>query len=1053
MKKVLILAASILILYCGDAIAQNKGTWSVKQTVTGTITDAASGAVIAGANIDVPGIASAITDDNGRYSLSLPEAEMIMTATAEGYAKREVFVRGRSNIDVVLYETAYKGATKIIATPHGDQASSTSVYSWFGVTEDNLASTAVTPDVLLKTQVSGLNVQTRSGTPASGSNFFLRGLNTMNAGAEPLFVVDGMPYENTDYATSLIGNYYANPLASINPKDIESITVLKDGSSLYGSKGANGVILIKTLRSSVLETKINVRVTSGIGFECSELPVLNRSDHKFLLAELYQKAYPTVAPDVLNNTLPFLNQTRPVKQPWGYEGNIDYYRYNQQTNWQETVYSPTWNQDYYLNVAGGDDVATYVLSLGYLKHQGMVENTDLSRFNTRFNSEIKFSNTFRLLSNMSFMYGTKHLPNEGGNVYLNPILAALVKAPFTATNIYNEEGKRSPNLEDADYWNLSNPYVLVNNQSNLVNINYRFFGSFEFLYNITPNLDLAALMGLNFNKEREKAFYPSTGVGFPSTVGSVSIFNQSQHRVDRLFSLYGDVYANYKMALDFRHLLTVRAGFRYQDNAANDNFGESFNSSSDDFKSLQYGTSALRDIDGSINDWLWLSAYANIDYAYKNKYFVNVQSAFDHSSRYGTAVSTFILYPSVGAAWLVSSETFMQSFDQIDLLKIRASYGITGNDDIGNYNGDRYYHPYALVGQYGLVRTSLVNTDLRPEKMARTGAGIDLSVLKERLNISLDLYSNTVSDMVLSVKPASISGSQYNVLMNTGRMRNLGLDLNLNTRLINTKDWKWDVGLMVSSYKNEVLDLGGDTYYNQMWGATVETKVGQPLGVFYGYKTEGVYATTDDANAAGLNIREGLVLIPFTAGDVRFVNQNTDNVIDASDRVAIGDPNPDVFGNINTGLKYKNMTLNAVFSYSLGGDVYNYARSQMESLSTTYNQFRSVLGRWRQEGDVTTMPKASPGDPMGNARFSDRWIEDGSYLRLKNITLSYDLNVNNPVIQSCALYLTGENLLTFTQYKGLDPEFATGVSPLYMGIDPCTVPQPRLVSLGIKVGL
>lgn len=1053
MKKVLILAASLLILVCGDAVAQQKGTGSARHTVVGTVTDAATGAVIAGASIDVPGIASAITDDDGHYSLSLPETEMILTATAEGYARREVFVRGRSTIDIALYETSYKGATSTVTTPYGDRSSNLSVYAWQGVSENNLASTAATPDVLLKTQVSGLNVLTRSGMPANGSNFYLHGLNTMNAGAQPLFVVDGMPYENTYYATSLIGNYYANPLASINPKDIESITILKDGTSLYGTKGANGVILIKTLKSNTLETRIDARVTSGIGFERSGLPVLNSMEHKNLLTELYQKANPTMAPDALIASLPFLNQQKPVKQPWGYEGNIDYYRYNQLTDWQQLVYAPTWNQDYYLNVAGGDEVATYVLSLGYLNHQGMVENTDFSRFNTRFNSEIKFSNTFKVMSNMSFMYGTKHLPNEGGNVYLNPILAALVKAPFTAPNIYNEAGKRSPNLEDADYWNLSNPYVLVNNRRNLVNINYRFFGSFEFIYNVTPHVDLAALIGLNFNKEREKTFYPSTGVGFPSSVGSVSIFNQSQHRVDRLFSLYGDVYAQYKKVFDIHHALNVRAGYRYQNNQANDNFGEAFNSSSDEFRSLQYGTLALRNVDGGINDWLWMSAYASVDYAFKNKYFINLNSAFDHSSRYGTDVSTFIPYPSVGAAWLVSGEEFMGGNDRIDLLKIRASYGLSGNDDIGNYNGDRYYHPYALVGQYGLVRTSLVNKDLRPEQMARLGAGVDVSVFKERLNISLDVYSNTVSDMVMRVKPASISGSQVDVLLNAGSMRNQGVDLNLNARLINTDDWKWNLGLMVSTYKNEVLDLSGNTYYNQLWGATVETKVGQPLGVFYGHKTDGVFATADEAAATGLSIREGLVLVPFTAGDVRFVDQNNDNVIDDADRIVIGDPNPDVFGNIRSGLTFRNLALNAVFSYSLGGDVYNYTRSRMESMSGAYNQFRSVLGRWRQEGDVTDMPKATPGDPMGNARFSDRWIEDGSYLRMKSITLSYNLDVHNPIVQHCTFYLTGENLLTFTKYKGLDPEFAAGVSPLYMGIDPCVMPQPRILSLGIKLGL
>lgn len=307
--------------------------------------------------------------------------------------------------------------------------------------------------------------------------------------------------------------------------------------------------------------------------------------------------------------------------------------------------------------------------------------------------------------------------------------------------------------------------------------------------------------------------------------------------------------------------------------------------------------------------------------------------------------------------------------------------------------------------------------------------------------------------MILSVKPASISGSQNDVLLNAGKMRNSGLDLNLNTRLVNTKDWKWDLGLMVSTNKNNVLDLGGKEYYNEVWGATVQTKVGQPLGVFYGYKTNGVYATTDEANAAGLNIREGLLLIPFKAGDMRFVNKNTDNVIDKNDRIKIGDPNPDLFGNISTTLKHDQLAINAIFSYSIGGDVYNYSRKVLESMSTAYNQSRTVLSRWRKEGDVTSVPQSALGDPMGNARFSDRWIEDGSYLRLKNITLSYNLELNIPVIESCQFYLTGENLITLTRYKGLDPEFASGVSPLYLGIDPCTVPQSRIVSLGIKLGL
>ena len=1053
MKKTIFIATCILMLICGNLAAQTNNNGTAKVVITGKIIDAASKKTIPGANIEVAGIASAITDDNGQFSISLPPTDAILSVTAYGYGKREVSVRGRNTINIELYEQDYKGAAQTVFTPNGDKSAIGSVYSWLGINEDNWSSNAPTPDLLLKTRASGLNVLTRSGTPASGSNFYLHGINTMNAGNLPLFVVDGMPYENSYYANSLIGNYYANPLTSIDPKDIESITVLKDGTSLYGSKGANGVILIKTLKSKTLETRINARVSSGIGFERSQLPVLNSAEHKFLLSELYQKAYPTTSASTLNSVLPFLNQNKPVKMPWGYEGNKDYYRYNASTNWQKEVLSPSLNYDVYMNVSGGDEVATYVLSLGYLNQKGMITNTDFSRFNTRFNSEIKFSKKFKVLANMSFMYGTKHLPNEGADIALNPILASLVKAPFTSPYMYNEEGRKSPNLEDADYWGLSNPYVLVNNKNNLVNINYRFFGSFEFQYNINKHWDASAQMGLNFNKEREKAFYPSVGVAFTDDVYDVNVINESQHRVDRLFSLYSDAYINYKNTYANSQAVNFRAGIRYQNNSANNNYGQAYNSSSDEFKSLQYGASSLRTIGGSINDWTWTSLYANLDYSILNKYYLNVHSAFDASSRFGTNVDKFLPFPSIGGAWLISNESFMKEMNAIDLLKLRVNYGISGNDDIGNYNGDRYYYPYALVGQYGLVRTSLVNTELKPEKMQRFTTGIDVSLFKELLNVNLDLYSNTISDMILSMKPASISGSQNNVIINAGKMRNIGFDLNLNTRLINKRDVKWDLGLMVSKYKNKVLDLNGNKFYNEALGATVETKVGQPLGVFYGYKTDGVYSTTAEATSAGLNIRKGLVLVPFSAGDMKFVNQNNDNVIDENDRVMIGDPNPDVYGNINTSIKYKKFELSALFNYSLGGDVYNYSRTQLESMSMPFNQLRTVLNRWRMEGDVTNVPQATPGDPMGNARFSDRWIEDGSYLRLKNVTLSYDLNLKGHVIQSCTLYLTGDNLLTLTGYKGLDPEFASGVSSLYMGIDPCIAPQSRTLTVGVKLGL
>jgi TonB-linked SusC/RagA family outer membrane protein len=1019
---------------------------NAQNTVTGTIRDAVTGKPLAGVHVDVPDISSAITEDDGSYSIKTPSTNVILKINGFGYAQREISVRGRDQIDLDLYEQTYKGAQKNVYTPAGDVSSTQIANAWSVVAEDNQLSTAVTIDGLMQGYISGVNTVYRSGMPGNGANMYLHGFNTLNAGNMPLFIVDGLPYENTAYASSLIGNYQANPLASIDIKDIESITVMKDGTSLYGVKGANGVVLIKTLKVKELETKINFHIHTGINFEPDQLPVLNAAEHRNLLSDIWQSA--GASPATIEN-LPYFNSAIPVQQPWGYEGNVDYYRYNHDTNWQNQIYDSKWNQDYYLNVSGGDNIATYMLSLGYLDQAGTLKNTHFQRFNTRFNSEIKLSQNVGFLANMSFVYGNKNLANEGQDSKKNPIFASLLKSPFTTTHIYNEEGKLSPNEEPADIFGNSNPYVLSNNLS-LVNINYRFMGSFELDWKINDKFLISGLLGLNFNKEREKLFYPSVGVAFePMAIAEVT--NEAQHRVDRLFSLYGDVHANYKTRISSDHQFNVQVGSRYQNNQSENDFGKSYNSSSDDFKSIQYGVPLLRQIGGSIGAWNWLSFYGDLDYSLKSKYFFNVSLSSDASSRYGADAPAFFTYPSIACAWLLSGEEFMKDASFLDLLKLRVSYGLSGNDDIGNYNGIQYYKPQNILGAYGLIRGNLVNTHLKPETVERINAGVDVSILNERLNFSVDVYSNAVNDMILLTTPPRISGfTTY--LTNAGSMRNTGVDFNLNTRLVN-RTFKWDLGLTVSKYKNEVLDLSGEEYQTDALGATILTRKGQPIGQFYGYKTAGVYATQAEAVADGLHVMQGLVPMAFSAGDVRFVNQNTDNVIDENDKVVIGDPNPDLFGSISNTFKYKQWSLNTLMIYSLGNDVYNYTRSQMENLSTFNNQSKATLNRWRYEGDVSDFPKAVYNDPMDNARFSDRWIEDGSYIRLKSVVLSYDLNLKWKLIQNCIVFASGENLLTLTKYKGLDPEFSLGQNPLYYGIDACVVPQPRTLSIGIKLAL
>jgi TonB-dependent SusC/RagA subfamily outer membrane receptor len=344
----------------GLNVSVNAQNEDLSYTVTGVVKDASTGKPLPGINISVEGFSSAITEDNGSYSIKVPgkagfwgirrSKGVILEISGFGRAKREIPVRGRDKINVVLYENTYKGAAKNVYTPLGETSSTIVSYSWTSISEDNNLSVAVTPDVLLQGYATGINVISRSGMPGNGSNMYLHGFNTMNAGTMPLFIVDGVPYENSAYASSLVGNYYANPLASIDPKDIESITLLKDGVSLYGVKGANGVVLINTLKAKGLETTINAHAHFGLNFEPIQLPVLNALEHKNLLSDLYPQAYPGVNPALINQ-LPFFDNTIPVRQPWGYEGNADYYRYNHNTNWQNEIYNSSYNSDYYLNVS------------------------------------------------------------------------------------------------------------------------------------------------------------------------------------------------------------------------------------------------------------------------------------------------------------------------------------------------------------------------------------------------------------------------------------------------------------------------------------------------------------------------------------------------------------------------------------------------------------------------------------------------------------------------------------------------------------------------------
>ena len=1018
--------------------------------ISGKVLDAITAKPLPGISISLSGISAAMTKDDGSFTIKVPSFDVDLLVSGPMYVQKRVATRNQHHIVVRLNDDSFKGSVyKEVLTPLGDVNQSQSTHAISFLNQDNALSTAIEAGELLQGNVAGLNTLLRSGMDGAGTNMFLRGFNSIYSNAQPLLVVDGMVVENKSTGMSLIDGFISTPLGLIDVKEIERISVLKDGASLYGVKGANGVIMIETLRSKDVATKIAVQAVTGMNMTPVQLPLLNASQHKQYLVDMYQSTGKYTPAEI--QQLPFVNMERPTQEKWGYAGNVDFYRYNKSTDWQDELFKESFKQNYSINVTGGDEVAVYALTLGFKHHEGVVEGTDYSRFNARINTDIQLSPRADVRTSMSFVYGKRNLRDEGSALSSNPIYASLVKTPFMAGNIYNESDLVSPNLEGVDMFGMSNPKAISDNME-MDNSNYSFLGNVDASFKVWRTLKISSMFGLRFSKEREKLFFPGVGIAY-DTLSTAVVTNKSQHRVERMFSLMNETKANYIHAFSPDNKLYATVGMRYQNSKAEDDWGKAYNSASDDFKSINYGLSSLRQVGGGLGEWNWLAFYANAGYSYKNRYFVNAMASFDASSRYGESISQFQTYPALSAAWLISSEKFMKNLPMIDLLKLRATYSVTGNDDIGNYTAKHYYKPQNILGNYGLVRGNIVNLGLKPEKNSTFNVGLDMAFFNERLSFSADFYMSKITDMITYSPITPLSGfATY--ISNGGEMENKGIDLALNARILNLRTFKWDFSANASFYKNKVVSLDGGTYKTEVADATILTQVGSPLSVFYGYKTNGVYASGAEASADNLYHKSGLNNLPFGAGDVRFVNRNNDNLIDENDRCVIGDPNPDVYGGFSTSLKWKRFALSAMFTYSIGNDVYNYTRRTLESMHSFANQTEAVLNRWQVEGQVTDMPRAVYGDPMQNARFSDRWIEDGSYLKFKNVTISYDIPIRQGgLLTGLQVYAIGENLGTLTSYKGYDPEFSIGTTPLGYGIDAFVTPLCRTFYVGVKIGL
>lgn len=907
----------------------------------------------------------------------------------------------------------------------------------------------VTTDQYFQGMIPGSYFTSHSGMPGSGGALYLRGMNSIHTNNTPLFVVDGLPMENASLYTSLVeGNVY-NPLASIEQQDIANITVLNGGTgaSLYGVKGSNGVVLIETLKPTDIQTSINFMFRTGLRMAGKQLPQLNSQQYK------------TLANEILS-TSNMLNEDYDEEYPGLYTspGDEDYIRYSHDYNWQDEVFINSMFQDAYLNVKGGDAIGKYGLSIGYFNHNGIYQNTGFNRFTARFVGTFNVFEWLRFNVSANLATVDSEVKESALNQQTNPILTSLFKSPLMFPYQYDDNNNQLTTIDEVDELGVSNPKAVMENFE-AKNANSRFLTSVRIEGDITNDIQWNSLLGLNINSLRQTAFYPNRGM---ELYDGGEAYNISNAITNNLLSIYNDNYLNYKKEFN-KHSFSTRIGAKWYTNSFEEDIGLTKNANeNDEYRFLNSGTAFLREIGGGVYHWNWLSGYGTLNYSFLDRYLVEAGVSSDLSSNVGENAENVLLinnipygiFYSVGMAWRISGEQFMQDIDVIEDLKIRFQYGVSGNDDIGITSRQNYYRIALYRETSGMVPGGYGNDELKHEVNRQYSAGVDAAFLGNRYRLSLSYFNMDISDLLIYEELNPYLGYDVYPSNNASFTKN-GIELNLFAQVIKNSIFNADIMLNVTTQQNEVTSVKNNKLVTEVPGFEIVNTTGSAVNSYYGYVYKGVFSTEEEATEANLLNDIGL---PFGPGDAIYEDISgpkgtPDGVINDHDKTVLGSSSPDIFGGITLRLGYRGWGIETMMQYVNGNELFNYIRQQNEKMTDMSNQSITTLRRWSYDGQQTDIPRALWKDPIGNTAFSSRWIEDGSYMRWKYITLSYSPGTKLLFFRDFSVFLTGMNLLTFTDYLGYDPEFSHSSRSLIQGADYGMMPNARTFMLGVKLGL
>ena len=1034
-------AATAGMWAASDSTTANKAYVGKTLTYDGVITSKSTGAAVQGAILEVAGDNrfTAMTDSTGRFTINVPVYAGELIVRAPLYAPRRVHLSpsGRT-LDIQMYSESFTpGEVKDVRITNSGS-----------VTDFSLTSALTVDDELSRKAGGNMRVLSRSANPAQGASMFIGGYNSLNANAQPLFVVDGVILDRQVNRGLMHEGYINNVLSAISVNDIEKVTVLKNATALYGAKGANGVVIIETRRARSMATRIDVDIWGSMELMPKLPDMLNADQYRLYVTDVDGNM--TTTPD-------YLNDYTTDKQK--------YATYHNNTDWRDVAYREAFTQNYGINVQGGDDVASYNLSIGYANAQSTLKNNDFSRLNMRFNTDVSIAKPLICRLDVAYSNTTRNLRDDGitGANIFSPGAISLIKAPILNTYVPDKNGNFTSTLADADIFGVANPQSILENgeASNKNRVEYSLFSlNVTPEWSITKDLVLSQKVSYVLNNVSERYFLPDEGVPTLNDGNEYETTNRSKAFSSKQTSVQTDTRLRWSHRYN-AHSIDLFGGFRYLSDSYTSDGITADNTAGDKLPDIT-NSMVNRSVKGILENWKSTAVYLNADWNYAGRYYLQGTVTAETSTRFGSNATGGVklgdyvwgVFPSLQAAWVISGEKFFRGVRGVDYLKLNVGIDQSGNDDIDCFASRTYFSSEPFLNQTaGLALANIGNDQLKWETTTRLTAGVDAAFLNDRIAVGFNFFKSYTDNLLTLKSLDGVSGlKQY--WCNEGSMENIGFDASLRVKLLAMKDFSWEAGAGVGFYRNEITALpdGNADILTSLYGAQILTSVGQPAGLFYGYQTEGVFATA--AEAAEANLYNGsLGGRQFQAGDVHFTDRMKDHIISKEDRTVIGDPNPDFYGQFSTRLSYKQWTLDALFTYSVGNDIYNYQRSVLESGSTHYNQTTALLNRWTIEGQQTDVPRVTYGDPLGNSRFSDRWIEDGSYLRLKTLRLSWRLPLTLSWLQGITVWGAANNVFTCTKYLGSDPEVTALSGVIGQGIDRGVLGHGRSFVLGVKINL